>query len=148
MGMGESEAEIIGYLSKQAIHLFMKIFNLILAVLFLSFSVLQLNDEPGDVLFWVLVYAGIGVISAFGAFNRYNLWMILFGLAAVVYELFRKFPTFAQWIGDGMPSITGSMKASSPHVELAREYLGLILCLVVLIYHYVRYAKIRRREAV
>ena len=122
MGMGESEAEIIGYLSKQAIHLFMKIFNLILAVLFLSFSVLQLNDEPGDVLFWVLVYAGIGVISAFGAFNRYNLWMILFGLAAVVYELFRKFPTFAQWIGDGMPSITGSMKASSPHVELAREY--------------------------
>ena len=148
MGMGESEAEIIGYLSKQAIHLFMKIFNLILAVLFLSFSVLQLNDEPGDVLFWVLVYAGIGVISAFGAFNRYNLWMILFGLAAVVYELFRKFPTFAQWIGDGMPSITGSMKASSPHVELAREYLGLILCLVVLIYHYVRYAMIRRREAV
>ena len=146
--MGESDAEIIGYLSKQAIHLFMKIFNLILAVLFLSFSVLQLNDEPGDVLFWVLVYAGIGVISAFGAFNRYNLWMILFGLAAVVYELFRKFPTFAQWIGDGMPSITGSMKASSPHVELAREYLGLILCLVVLIYHYVRYAKIRRREAV
>ena len=126
----------------------MTIFNLIRAVLFLSFSVLQLNDEPGDVLFWVLVYAGIGVISAFGAFNRYNLWMILFGLAAVVYELFRKFPTFAQWIGDGMPSITGSMKASSPHVELAREYLGLILCLVVLIYHYVRYAKIRRREAV
>ena len=124
----------------------MKIFNLFLAVLFFLFAAVQLNDAPGDVLFWFLVYAFVGVVSAFGAFNRYNMWVLLLGIAVVVYELFRKFPTFAQWIGDGMPSITGEMKATSPHIELAREYLGLIVCLGVLIFHYVRCSKIRKKE--
>lgn len=123
----------------------MKIFNLILAFLFLSFAALQLNDTPDDVLFWVLLYFGIAVISAFAAFKKYNMWVIVLGLAVVVYELFRKFPTFAQWIDDGMPSITGAMEASSPHIEFAREYLGLFICLIILIYHYVMYARQRAR---
>jgi hypothetical protein len=124
----------------------MKIFNLILAVLFLVFAALQFNDAPDDIIFWVLLYAGVGIISGFGAFNRYNMWVIALGLAVVVFELFRKFPTIAQWIGDGMPSITGEMKATSPHVELAREYLGLCVCLIVLIYHYVRCSALRKQE--
>jgi Transmembrane family 220, helix len=93
------------------------------------------------------VYAGIGIISAFAAFNKYNMWIILLGMAAVVYELFRKFPTFAQWISEGMPSIVGEMKAATPHIELAREYLGLCVCLGVLIFHYLRYSKLRKQEA-
>ncbi len=123
----------------------MKIFNLILAALFLSFAALQFNDSPGDILFWVLIYSGIAVISAFAAFKKYNMWVIVLGLAVVVYELFRKFPTFAQWVDDGMPSITGAMEASSPHIEFAREYLGLVICLIALIYHYVMYARQRAK---
>jgi hypothetical protein len=125
----------------------MKIFNLLLAAIFLSFAALQFNDAPDDILFWVLVYAGVGLISAFAAFDKYNMWMILLGLAAVVFELFRKFPSFALWVGDGMPSIVGEMKASSLYIELAREYLGLCLCLAVLIFHYVRFAKLRKQDA-
>ena len=83
----------------------MKIFNIILAILFLLFAAVQFNDSPGDILFWVIVYAGVGIISAFAAFNRYNMWAILLGLAVVVFEMFRKFPTFALWVSDGMPSI-------------------------------------------
>ena len=124
----------------------MKIFNLILAVIFLLFAAVQFNDEPGDILFWVLVYAGVGIISAFAAFNKYNMWVILLGLAAVIFEMFRKFPTFAQWISSGMPSIVGEMKATTPYIEFAREYLGLCLCLIVLIYHYVRCSRQRRQE--
>jgi hypothetical protein len=145
--MGAGEEEINSVSSATHSGLFMKIFNLILAVLFLLFAAVQFNDEPGDILFWVLVYAGVGIISAFGAYNKYNMWVILFGLAAVVFEMFRKFPTFAQWISSGMPSIIDEMKASSPYIELAREYLGLVLCLVVLIYHYVRFSKQRKQEA-
>ena len=125
----------------------MKTFNLILAVLFILFAVLQFNDDPNDIIFWVLVYAGVGIISAFAAYNKYNMWAILFGLAAVVFEMFRKFPTFAQWISSGMPSIVDEMKASSPYIELAREYLGLMLCFIVLIYHYVRFSRQRKQEA-
>ena len=101
----------------------MKIFNLILAVFFLLFAALQFNDAPDDIMFWVLVYGGIGIISGFAAFNMYNMWSILLGLAAVVFELFRKFPTFAQWIGDGMPASSVRMQASTPHVELAKNTL-------------------------
>lgn len=121
----------------------MKIFNLFLAAMFLLFAAVQFNDEPDDIVIWVFIYGGIGVISAFGAFNKYNMWVISLGVAVVVYELFRKFPTFAQWIGDGMPSITGEMKASTPHVELAREYLGLLLSFGILVFHYVRYSRLR-----
>jgi Transmembrane family 220, helix len=124
----------------------MKIFNLILAVIFLLFAAVQLNDTPGDILFWFLIYSLVGVISAFAAFQLYNMWSILLGLAVAVFELFRKFPTFAQWIGEGMPSIISEMKATTPYVELAREYLGLCLCLIVLIYHYVRFSKLRKQE--
>ncbi len=124
----------------------MKIFNLFLAVLFFLFAAVQLNDTPGDILFWFMIYSLIGMISAFGAFNKYNMWAILLGLAVVVFELFRKFPTFATWIGEGMPSIIAEMKATTPYVELAREYLGLVICLAVLIFHYVRFSKLRRQE--
>ena len=122
----------------------MKIFNIILAIIFFAFASLQFNDTPGDILFWVLIYSYVGLISAFGAFNKYNMWTIVLGLAVVIFELFRKFPTFAQWISDGMPSIVGEMEASSPYIELAREYLGLCICLVALGYHYVRYARLRK----
>lgn len=129
----------------QSGHANMKIFNLILAVLFFISAAVQLNDTPGDVLFWVLIYSYVAIISAFAAFRKYNMWSIVLGLAVVVYELFRKFPTFAQWISDGMPSIIGEMQASTPYVELVREYLGLSICLVVLIYHYVKYAGLSRK---
>ena len=124
----------------------MKIFNLILAVCFLVFASLQFNDDPNDVWFWVILYSLVAGISAFAAFGRYNMWVIMLGLAAVVYELFRKFPAFAQWLSDGMPSIVEKMEASSPYVELVREFLGLIICLAALIYHYVCYTKWRRMQ--
>lgn len=124
----------------------MKILNLSLAAIFLLFALVQLNDSPGDILFWLLMYTFVAVISAFAAFKKFNMWAILLGLAIVVYELFRKFPTIAQWVSDGMPSIVEEMQASSPYIELAREYLGLVLCLIVLLFHYIRYSKHRKKE--
>ena len=122
----------------------MKIFNLILATLFFLFALLQLNDSPGDILFWVLIYLLVSGISAFAAFNRYNMWVIVLGIGVVVYQLFRMFPAFASWLNSGAPSIYGSMKPSSPHIELVREFFGLFVCLVVLIYHYVRYTRLKK----
>lgn len=122
----------------------MKIFNLFLAFIFLVFAGLQFNDDPTDVWFWVLIYAGVGIISGFAAFNKYNMWVIILGIGVVVYQMFRLFPAFSSWISAGTPSITGEMKAISPHVELVREFFGLLLCLAILIYHYVRYSRIKK----
>ena len=122
----------------------MKVFNIILALIFFAFAVVQFNDEQDDIMFWVLIYGGVGLISLFGAFKRFHVLTIVLGLAVVVFELFRRFPTFAKWIGDGMPSIVEEMQASTPHVELVREYLGLCICFGVLIFHYIRFYKQRQ----
>jgi hypothetical protein len=124
----------------------MKMINLVLAALFLCFAVLQFNDDPHDIWFWVLVYAGVGVISAFAAFKKYNMWVIIIGIGVVVYQMFRMFPAFSSWISSGTPSIIGEMKATSPHIELVREFLGLVVCLAVLIFHYISYTRLKNLQ--
>jgi hypothetical protein len=124
----------------------MKIFNLILALIFFSFAAVQLNDTPGDVLFWFLIYSLVGLVSAFGAFDKYNMWIIIIGVGAALYRLFRDLPEFLLWINSGAPSIVQEMKATSAYIETAREFFGLILCIIALVYHYVRYTRIRNKR--
>ncbi|HZV44627.1 MAG TPA: transmembrane 220 family protein [Saprospiraceae bacterium] len=124
----------------------MKIFNLVLALIFFSFAALQLNDTPGDVLFWVLIYCTVGLVSAFGAFDKYNMWIIILGIGAALYRLFRDLPEFLMWITSGTPNIVEEMKAATPYIETAREFFGLILCIIALVYHYVRYTRMKNRK--
>lgn len=114
----------------------MKIFNLFLTALFVVSAALQLNDP--DPLFWISLYLAAAVICAFAAFDKYNRWATLLVMAACVYELSKLMPDFVRWIKEGMPSITESMKASTPHVELVREFLGVAIILATLIFQYVR----------
>ena len=83
-----------------------------------------------------------------GAFDRYNMWVIVAGIAATVYRLFRDLPEFLMWVNLGMPDITGEMKATSPYIESAREFFGLVLCIIVFIFHYVRYSRIRHKRMI
>ncbi|MEO6131314.1 MAG: transmembrane 220 family protein [Saprospiraceae bacterium] len=122
----------------------MKIFNLVLAVIFFVFAYLQLNDTPGDILFWVLIYSFTGLVCAFAAWNRYNMWAIILGILVLLYQVFRMFPAFSQWISAGSPNIVEEMKASTPFVELVREFLGLCICMAVLIYQYMRYTRLKK----
>lgn len=124
----------------------MKALNLVLAVLFLIFAALQFNDSPDDIWYWVLVYSAVGIISAFAAFGKYNIWVLILIAGAILYQLFRIGPAFLQWIHLGMPSIVGKMEASSPHIEYVREFLGLLICLIVVIFHSVRAVKNIKEE--
>jgi hypothetical protein len=114
----------------------MKFFNLCLTALFVFSAIVQFNDP--DPLLWVALYTSVALICGFAAFGKYNRWAILLVMAACLYELSTLAPAFSQWIKDGMPSITESMKASSPHVELVREFLGVLICFVVLVFQYIR----------
>jgi hypothetical protein len=114
----------------------MKIFNLLLTALFLVSAVLQLNDP--DPVLWTILYLAIALICGFAAFGKYNRWVILVVMAGCIYELSTLMPAFIQWIRDGMPSITEEMKATTPYVELVREFLGVAISVIVLIFQYVR----------
>jgi hypothetical protein len=114
----------------------MKIFNLVLAVFFVASAALQINDP--DPWLWIGLYTTVALICGFAAFGKYNRWVILLVMAVCIFELSTLLPDFRNWIADDMPSITESMKAESPYVELVREFLGVAICLIVLIFQYTR----------
>lgn len=102
-----------------------KILCLVAAALFAVSAYLNLNDP--DPLLWVLAYGGAAAVflaAAYGRGDRRLSW----GLAALfILWASTMLPGLIDWIGLGMPSITGSMKADSPHVEVVRECLGLFI---------------------
>jgi len=99
-------------------------------ILFLVFAYVQLNDA--DPAKWVIFYSLTGLLPIAMLYwpkIRYG----LYALAAVVLLSFVFYlPDFFAWVKDGFPTITGSMKAESPYVELVREFLGIFICLLYL----------------
>jgi len=119
----------------------MKIFCFVLAALFFASAAVQFNDP--DPAVWVTIYGTTGLIAVFAAFERYNPWVVLILMAACVYEAYQFFPGFWTWVTDGMPTITGSMKAESSYLEMVREFLGVVITLAALIFFY---ARARRKQ--
>lgn len=114
----------------------MKIFNVILAVLFVLFAVVQLNDP--DPWAWVVLYGLVALISGLAAFGIYRLWAIVAGMVICVVWMATLLPDFIAWIQMGTPNIAGKMKATEPHIELTREFLGLFIAGVALVWHFFR----------
>ena len=106
----------------------MKIANIVLAVLFSVFALVQINDV--DPLRWIIIYGSVAVLFAFAAFGYFRRYAILGFGAILLIEFIRLMPEFINWINMGSPTITGKMKAESPHVEYTREFLGLLICLL------------------
>jgi len=112
----------------------MKILNIILALLFVLFAYFQYNDP--DPWLWITIYLIVAVICGFAAFKKYNRWLILILLGGLGIYWAILLPDFIAWLGDGMPTITGSMKAESEYIELVREFLGLLILIGVLIFQF------------
>jgi len=112
----------------------MKIVNLLLAILFIIFAVVQYNDP--DPYAWMVLYLFVALISGLAAFNKFNVKLILAGIAVCLIGMVFLLPDFIDWIRSGAESITQSMKAEKPHIELTREFLGLLICGLVLFFQY------------
>jgi len=107
----------------------MKVFHLFLTVVFIIFAGVQYNDP--DFYIWVPVYLAIAYLPFTKLLGRPNpLFARVAGLVLLIW-IISYFPAMMKWINDGMPTITGTMKAESPHIELIREVLGLFICLIV-----------------
>lgn len=117
----------------------MKIFSIVFTILFFASAAVQFNDPDPE--FWVALYGVCGFISLFAIFKKYNPWVILLVLAVSAFEAFKLAPGFWTWLSSGAPSIVESMQAESPYIEGVREFLGLMICIVVLIFYYIRCRK-------
>jgi hypothetical protein len=108
----------------------MKILHLTFAALFALFAAVQYNDP--DPWHWMALYlfvAGVCGFAAFGKTSKYVLWL---GLAVCAVWLALTAHDFVEWLRMGSPSIVSEMKATEPHIELTREFLGVAVCLAVL----------------
>lgn len=108
----------------------MRFLHLIIAAIFLLFAYWQLNDP--DWPQWVLMYGFVTFTALYCYFASPPKWLPWIGLAAAGIWLATLIPDFIHWLKMGAPTITGQMKAESPHVELTREFLGLLIVIIAL----------------
>lgn len=97
--------------------------RILVAALFALFAYFQLNDP--DPWAWVIYYASLAIAYAVSVKWIIPQWVKYTGLAVSLIWLLTLLPDFIHWVQMGMPTITGSMKAEAPHIELTREFLGL-----------------------
>ncbi|MBK8502697.1 MAG: transmembrane 220 family protein [Saprospiraceae bacterium] len=99
--------------------------NLFVIIVFLLFAYWQLNDP--DPVRWISIYLGVVVSVGLLMARKYFAILPLIGSIICLAGLFYLSPDFISWIKEGMPTITGQMKAESPHIELVREFLGFLI---------------------
>ena len=112
-----------------------KIIKLTLAIIFLLFALLQYNDP--DPVLWMVIYGFTAVMLLLPIKNRTMRRVLLASIIiAVVYACFY-LPGVFQWVTSGdLGSITESMQADKLYIEETREFFGLVIAILALVYHY------------
>ena len=112
---------------------FMRIVNFILAVLFLLFAFVQINDP--DPVIWILIYGAMAVLCIMAIFEFYPTkftigLLVLYVLYSIVY-----LPGVLEWLKQDNKALLFDdvAKMQYPYVESAREFLGLLICIIVLV---------------
>lgn len=113
--------------------------------MFMAFAALQVNDP--DPVLWILIYGVMAVVSVMAIFEFFNRKLII-GLAVlfIVYMVFL-FPGVVEWYQQDNRSVLfdEGMKMEYPYIEESREFLGLLICLAVLMAYFFR--SFRRKPA-
>jgi hypothetical protein len=110
----------------------MKAFNFLLAIMFLGFSFVQINDP--DPIVWILIYGSMAVVCIMAAFEYYvKPLMLLQAAGYIVYDVIL-FPSLKIWLASADKSMLFDdlAKMQYPYIEESREFLGLVICLMVL----------------
>lgn len=111
-----------------------KTLHIIVALLFVLFAVVQYNDPDGWK--WILMYLFVAGIVGFSAFGRRDRTVVLAGIGISGIWMLTLIPDFIKWVQMGMPTIVDKMKVEAPHIELTREFLGLVIILIALWWQY------------
>lgn len=112
--------------------MFNKIGLYIVALLFILFATVQYNDPDG--LKWILLYLFVAGLSCLSLLRKNKDQYIGLVIVVCIVWMISLVPQFANWVSMGMPSITESMKAEAPHIEFTREFFGLFVSILALLY--------------
>jgi hypothetical protein len=115
------------------------------ALMFLAFAALQFNDP--DPVLWILIYGAMAVICILAIFERYDKRVLaILGIAYMAYCVVL-WPGVADWLQQENKSVLFDdvMKMEYPYIEESREFLGLVICLLVLTFYLIR--SLRKKPA-
>lgn len=111
--------------------LFLSKVDYLIAAVFVLFGVLQFNDPDG----WIWAIAYFAVVILILLRNVLPKYMIEIAIVMYLIAFLSYIPNLMDWFDEGMPSITGSMKAESPFIEYVREAGGLLIVILGLLYY-------------
>ena len=116
----------------------MKYLSIFFALMFMAFAAVQVNDP--DPVVWILIYGVMAVVSVMAIFEYYNRWLMIGLTALFVLYMIILFPGVVEWFQQDDKSVLFDevMKMEYPYIEESREFLGLLICLVVLAVYFFR----------
>ena len=110
-----------------------KIKNLIVFVLFVIFAVLQLNDPDGKL--WFSIYFIVSLICLYNTFKPVPKSILILSIIALMsYSVFH-FSLFIDYLNtENKKEIFGEMVYDKPYLEGTREFIGLLLAALGIMY--------------
>ena len=110
-----------------------RIMNIILCITFILFAIIQLNDPDGWLWFSIyLIVAGICIYSNYKVIPKVVLWLVIISLLAYSAFHLSLFIDYLQT--DNKEDIFGEMVYEKPYLEGTREFLGLLIAAIGVIY--------------
>lgn len=122
----------------------MKVTNFLFALLFLVFAFVQVNDP--DPLLWILIYGNMAVLSILAMFNmQFKYWQLITAVIYVAYAAVLAEGAWQWWQSPDRSLLFDEIaKMQNIYIEETREFLGLLICLVVLLVQFLTRAKSTR----
>lgn len=109
----------------------MRIFTYLLGLIFILFSLVQLNDP--DPVIWVIIYLVPAIISFLFTHRKVNRFMLfLLCLIYLIAAIYLFPPSISDWIHAEDKAQSLGMKL--PGIEKARESMGLFICFLSLLF--------------
>lgn len=108
--------------------------NIILCVMFSLFAVIQLNDP--DPVVWFSIYMAVAVVSILANYVKIPRFVIgIMAVALLVFALMH-FSFVVDWLKtEDKSEIFGEMVYDKPYLEGAREFIGLLMAFIALLFH-------------
>lgn len=109
-----------------------RILQLFFSFLMVVFAAVQINDP--DPALWILIYLIVAAVLAFSAFDRRNKWVVYGAAVAVVVPMVYLFSGFYHWLMyEPAEDLLYGMSPDRMYIEESREFLGLLIALLMLI---------------
>lgn len=111
-----------------------KFVHTVAALMFIAMAFVQLNDP--DPIFWVAIYIAISFVSITRLLGYRAISIFYVALGMCLAGLFISAPGFIDYLGSqDYAAIGRGMSEDKPYVESAREFLGMLIGAVCLMFY-------------